>query len=738
MKARMDEKVTRIPPFEYVHVLDRNENIRRLEVGPTIFVRKDHEEIIAGPLKMVRLQPMQSCRVENPAILSTEKIPMMTSFGEVKLRHGFQEIRYSEDYPEPFPLYPGENLVGDISKYAIVAPTEALWVIALEEFMDRDFKTERMAGDEWLIMGPCTYKPIIQAKVFKRQKAMVINQGSALRLQARRDTKDKYGKERRAGEEWLIREPGSYLPSVDEEQISIVKGFILTEKIAYQLRALNNFTDVYMKERKAGEEWLVTMEMSEVHICDVHEALISKVEITTLTNRQYCTILDPYDMKTQLNAYGTKQLRKGEISFFLQPGEELEGGIQNITVLQEDEALLLLAKEDLKDHLGEAHNAGEKWMLMGPCEYIPPNEVKVVEHRQSIPLDENEGIYVRDMKTGEVLMVTGQTYMLKTNEELWEKVMDPQVEKLLAKQATGATFAPATVKEGKRVYEEPDTSGIVRDQTKVITFRAPHNSAVQLFDYKNKVSRVVFGPDLVLMEPYEDITILTLSGNIPKEEGILKNLALLLGPDFMTDLIVVETSNHAKLHLKLAYSWFFDVDKKNKEQARKCFSVKDFVGDCCKAMASRIRGVVSGVTFDNFHKHSTEIIQNAVFKKTQEGEYLPFRFPSNNLVITAVDIQGVEPVDPETRKSLEKSVTLSIDITARSVEMKSEHESKLLAQQHKGERERDRIKDMVEAEKQRSTLLRLEAESLATRKTGEAMADAVAKAESIRIKGNII
>ncbi len=32
------------------------------------------------------------------------------------------------------------------------------------------------------------------------------------------------------------------------------------------------------------------------------------------------------------------------------------------------------------------------------------------------------------------------------------------------------------------------------------------------------------------------------------------------------------------------------------------FSVPDFVGDACKAIASRIRGAVASVQFDDFHK----------------------------------------------------------------------------------------------------------------------------------------
>ena len=61
-------------------------------------------------------------------------------------------------------------------------------------------------------------------------------------------------------------------------------------------------------------------------------------------------------------------------------------------------------------------------MIRGPAEYVPSVEVEVITKRTAIPLDENEGIYVRDIKTGKVRAVTGETYMLNQDEELWSKV----------------------------------------------------------------------------------------------------------------------------------------------------------------------------------------------------------------------------------------------------------------------------------------------------------------------------
>jgi len=69
----------------------------------------------------------------------------------------------------------------------------------------------------------------------------------------------------------------------------------------------------------------------------------------------------------------------------------------------------------------------------------------------------------------------------------------------------------------------------------------------------------------------------------------------------MTDVVVVETSDHARLTLELSYNWFFRVDPNDIEESKKLFTVKDFVGDACKSIASRVRGAVSAVTFEEFH-----------------------------------------------------------------------------------------------------------------------------------------
>ena len=123
---------------------------------------------------------------------------------------------------------------------------------------------------------------------------------------------------------------------------------------------------------------------------------------------------------------------------------------------------------------------GDRWMIRGPKEYVPPVEVEVVMKRTAIPLDETEGIYVRDIKTGKVRAVTGETYMLSHDEELWPKELPPAVENLLT-QGKDPLADRADRGKGDSIR--------LRDKTRVVNFRVPHNAAVQIYDYKYKKAR---------------------------------------------------------------------------------------------------------------------------------------------------------------------------------------------------------------------------------------------------------
>ncbi|CAN9505076.1 unnamed protein product [Ophioblennius macclurei] len=744
-EAREEASIIRIPPHYYIHVLDQNTNIARVEIGPLTYIRQDNERVLFTPLQMIMVPPRHYCVIKNPAARDDNGQVQLDQSGQAKLRHADLEIRLTQ---EPFPLYPGEEVQQGVTTLQIVYPDTALRLQALLDF-EEDGGERRVAGDEWLFEGPGTYIPRKEVVVVETIKATVIRENQAIRLRARKEGEDRGGVRRVTGEEWLVSKVGAYLPGAHEEVIDIVNAFILTDKKALHVRALRPFKDTGRRDRRTGEEWLVTKADREAHIPSVAEEVVGVVEVTTLSSRQYCVVLDPVgtDGKPQL---GQKRVVKGECSFFLQPGESLEQGIQDVYVLSEEEGLVLRAVEAFTDterdgeeeeegeesqerakrsrRSGVLRRPGDRWMLRGPIEYVPPATVEVVLRRQAIPLDENEGIYVRDIKTGKVRAVIGHTYMLTQDEELWQKELPPNVEALLMSR-----LDPLADRSDRGRNAEPEA----RDKTRVVSYRVPHNAAVQVYDYREKKARVAFGPEMVMLGPDEQFTVLSLSGSKPKRANVIKAICLLLGPDFFTDIITIETADHARLQLQLSYNWHFEVKSRTElAEAAALFSVPDFVGDACKAIASRIRGAVASVQFDDFHKNSNRIICSAVFGFDEKlAVRSSLRFNQNNLVISSVDIQSVEPVDQRTKDALQKSVQLAIEITTNSQEAAARHEAERLEQEARGKLERQRITDQAEAERARKELLELEALSAAVESTGAAKAEAQSRAEAARIQG---
>ncbi|RHZ08471.1 hypothetical protein DYB37_009395, partial [Aphanomyces astaci] len=619
-------RVIRLPPYQYLHVLDTNINVTRVLSGPQTYTRQDHEKIVAGPNPMLIVPPQSFVVVANPVLKDASGHVVVDQYGQAKLRHGEREIRIATAYPDPFPLYFGEVQVGSVDKLTVLDATSALRLRA-----NRDFDAH-VAGDEWQFVGPATYIPRVEEDVIGSISATVVKTNEALKLRADKKCVDCFGLPREAGEEWLVRSPGMYLPRVDERIVGIVHATILTDKTSLFLRALRTFKDVYNVQRKAGEEWLVTSKMAETHVQDVHEAIVGPVQITTLTNRQYCVVIDP--VVNGVHMLGTRELRKGETSFFLQPGESLEGerGIQNVCLLAHDEAVLVQANERFVDETtADVREAGVKWM------------------------------------SGNVRAVTGATYMLQPTEELWAKHMGDEIEELLQMDSYVDDTAPLSA------------AATSRDPTRVVTFEVPHNTAIQVYDYSSTMSRIMFGPTLVMLNPEEQFTVIKLSGNVPKTPKAIKTLCLQLGPDFMRD-----QADGLVIQILI--------------------------------LAQIIRTSIFGVDDAASGKLKAQLV-----------------FPANNLCITNVDIQSAEPVDAQTRDSLQKSVQLAIEITTKSQEAKAKAIAMKEDEEAKGLLVTQQLENQTNAEKARKQLVELSAQCAAVEAEGVAVAQAKAKALAAEI-----
>ncbi|KAJ7385524.1 hypothetical protein OS493_015096 [Desmophyllum pertusum] len=729
--------IVRIQPMQYIHLLDLNTNVTVLEVGPKSSILQDNHKLVEGPLPFVVIPPGHYCVIENPVKQPCEPGK------QCDLNHGYREMRF---FKEPFPLYPGESIEGarklsayksGIKALPVIGPSEGLQLSAIIDHMDGD--EERKTGDLWQLEGPLTYRPTPYAEIVRRVKPRIIKYGQAIRLKAKQGLVDKTGKKRVTSEEWLIRDLGAYLPGVYEEVVGIEKAHTLTETTALQMRAKQTCTDALGKKRNAGDEWLVTSEDTEMYIPEVSEVVVAEVSQTVLSRKEYCIVTDPIDSKGR-NQLGKKELRKGVTAFFLHPGEDLDGGILNSYILEADEALVLSAIDHFDDDSvkKKCHRSpGDRWMIFGPVEYIPPIEVTVKSRRKAMPLCENDGIYVRDTQSGAVRSVMGpQSYLLRAYEELWEKELSDDVENILK---SGGGIGSGDIRKMAYFESSVDPSVVKaggRDKTRAIVYRCPGNTAVQVYDYLRKTARVIFGPDLVVLGPHENFNVLSLSAGKPKKPNALKTICLMLGMDFITDIIEVETSDHARLKIRIAMNNFFEVERGNDDSEQAIFAVPDYIGNACKSVASRIRGKVAQVPFDEFHRYSTSVIKKAVFGVDKDGKIKQrLVFEANQLVVTNVDIQSIEPVDMQMSESLSKSVQMAIEISTKSTERSAKHEAKRTEQMAKGMLERQKLTNEKEAENARVKLFELRAVTAAVESSGQTKAEAQAQAERLLIEG---
>lgn len=86
-ESNESKSIYRIPPYYYIHVLDQNSNVTKLEVGPQTFIRQDNEKVILGPEKMIVVPPRHYCIVENPAMIGKDGKVSMDGHGQVCKNH---------------------------------------------------------------------------------------------------------------------------------------------------------------------------------------------------------------------------------------------------------------------------------------------------------------------------------------------------------------------------------------------------------------------------------------------------------------------------------------------------------------------------------------------------------------------------------------------------------------------------------------------------------------------------
>jgi major vault protein len=629
---------------EYAYIEDANRGVVLMEVGPRVLTLEAHLTLVAKE-RMVEVGAGNWCVVRNPVVREGGQVAL-DEFGQARVAVGDREVRVG---PKVFPLYPGEELEGDIVPEYVLGVSEALRLRALTAYQDASTPSEP--------------------------------------------------RRREAGDEWLVRGPGRYVPPESVTVVSLERARVLKET-------------------------------------------------------EYCVILNPVDRATGRVQEGRRKVVSGPDVFFLEPGEALEGDVRRKHVLSELQGLKLQALDDLTEQEGgepRARKAGDTWIVRGPRTYVPSEKVLIHREIAALSLGQGEGLYVRDLRSGKVTLVQGPCqFMPEAHQELHEKRLSPDAEALLGLTPPLALAEAKDAKEARA--PRPVTLLEKGDRTRAIVLRIEDNTAVLINDFETNHARVEFGPAKVMLRPYEDVTVLDLSGSTPKRPRQLKVLMLRLGPDFATDLFEVATRDHARLRIKLSYKWQFDVQG-DPEKDKAIFRVNDFIGYVCENLASRIRQVAAENDFETFHKNASVLIRRAIFGLDDAGKARKDRlFGENQLRIIDIDIKDIAPVDEKTalklREAIDTNIQIQLDASRQEAQaaaelkrIRSEEEKQLadIASHRKAEAERQSLIELQNRNHQLETLSRakVEAEAQLERarvESEEALARAESDARASRIR----
>ncbi|KAH9581931.1 Major vault protein [Trypanosoma melophagium] len=733
----------RLQPYEYAHITNENTSTTELVIGPqTITLGSD--EKLSKPVTPFHIIPSgHYCCIENPFVRTEDGAAAVEdSLGQVNVRVGEREIRYGIP---AFPLYP-EEIFLFIKPLTVLAVNEALLLRVVREFTSKD-GIKYVEGDQYLFKGPGTYYPRVEEEEVEIRRAVILTEDKALHLCAVKSFTDENGILRRSRDQYLRTKQGSYICGPYESILKEVSPIKIKPDEGLHIKVNTQFLDEREHAkgvwRYPGELYLVTHEECPLFFLHPYENVQKTVEKLYVGKRQFAVVLNT-------EVPGRRFVT--DTSFYLQGYEQLEGvGIRDNYVLGSGQALLLKAIEEFKDTDVDPpvdRKGGDSWLLHGPREYIPNAYVTICkdkdnkEIRERLVLNDGEGIYVRNITTGLVRAVNGPTsYMLEAMEELWEKTLSQDVESCLSRQHL--SYATGILPLYDNTLEEQQFLGKTH---KTVMYRVPHRSVTQVYNYRALTTRIIFGPDRVLLEPDEEFTVVTLSASsvdpqtpsksLPKEAQRITSLHLFLGPSNMKDIVNVETRDHAQLALQLSYTWYFDVTPGDEEAAEKCFKVTDFMADTCSLIAGRVRAAVASLPFQQFHKNSVKLLQHAVFgvDPVTGNVKKELRFEANNFVVTSVDTQHMEVLDSRTREGLQKSVKIAIENSTQAQESNAQQIALAREQQSFGLLAKQKMEDQVANETQRKVLLEAEAKSLAMTSSGrlKSLADAAAQAAAVK------
>jgi regulator of protease activity HflC (stomatin/prohibitin superfamily) len=352
-----------------------------------------------------------------------------------------------------------------------------------------------------------------------------------------------------------------------------------------------------------------------------------------LTEMQYIHIIDENS--------GEIRLVQGPTRVQLTSSEKIYGEIKNKIILKPNEYVVILNPKR-SNSIAE----GEKELRKGPIMFcLYPGELIEHDIQEAISIAENDGIYIHDLKTGNVRLEIGpKQIFLGAYEELYEKE--------LSENEIIALNLPENHEPHKAIIIDLDD-----------------DTVIQLYDKEQ--TRIEIGPKRIFVGPFERSKIIKLSGKTPKKPDVITKSKIRLSPSFISDILRVRTKDNAVLELFVRYKQRFIIDH---EKLSKLYLINDFVGFATETLASEIREEAAKHNFEEFHANTYDIIKDLLFPKVDGVR--KWRVFENGLEIFSVDIKSISPEDPAIANKLNSAISNNMDIYVQKILQQAEFEAK--------------------------------------------------------------
>lgn len=372
-------------------------------------------------------------------------------------------------------------------------------------------------------------------------------------------------------------------------------------------------------------------------------------------------VLGPKEFCILFDADGNPRIVRGPARVFPGPHDTfLQRGsrrrVYDAFELSEQQALWLrvitpISRERLLAHLPpgieldrEHFEAGSELIVRGqPSVFFPFIEAEVVnpttrephvgnDHDaviiNAIGIDQKKGVYVRDLRTGMVKMIPGETSYL----------IDPRfeehVQRRMARESWNLWVAHAEPHKAMAVKPSSDGEADSFSTPWAIAVMVPNNEACMVVSRHGR--RVEIGPKSILLEYEESLLPLHLSKG-PNKDGhhTTTTCFLQIQGARVADTFDVESSDFVKLRLKLGFTGHFEGSPES------WFQVDDPVKLLAHSVRAELRKAARSQSFAQLVRGAGALVQSTLFAASEK-----LRFEENGMVIDSCELLKLDIVDP--------------------------------------------------------------------------------------------